>query len=589
MIEDLIHLYDDLDAKHKIPQYGLTPQNVLYGLDIDDSGKVLNARKLGDWSQKRPIHMLSVPSRAIRASNVKANFLCDTPQYLLADDTNAKNGREKKAFKAAAELHLRLLSVLDDSAAKAICAFFSRPPQDVEVRNLVDADEWKHAATANFVFYYDGHCVMEDELIVHAWLEDFSESETGGETLESLVDGSEVQPAAIHPKIKGVWGAQSSGGALVSFNKESFNSYGKSQNANAPMSEEQAYKYTAALNYLLADDDHVAHIGDTTIVYWAESGRVEYQDFFSMASDFGGGSSSHGDLEFNLGTAINALASGKMFDVGDFQLNPDEHFYVLGLSPNSARISVRLFLKDTFGVFLQNIARHYFDLSIQRPAFDKKPRMPLWRLLNQTTNQATKADVPSVLVGGVMRSVLLGVPYPASLLSNVELRIRSERDINADKAAIIKAYYLRQANSECPKEVLQMSINEESENVPYVLGRMFSLYEQIQQAANPGINTTIKDKYFNSASTTPALIFPILGNLAEKHLRKLNRSEPGRKVNLSKALQGLSLKIGDYYPARLSLPEQGAFQLGYYFETQKQYEKKTVKQENSDKQGENNE
>ncbi|WEV53573.1 type I-C CRISPR-associated protein Cas8c/Csd1 [Bifidobacterium sp. ESL0704] len=589
MIENLIHLYDDLDAKHKIPQYGLIPQNVLYGLDIDDSGKILNIRKLGDWSQKRPVHMVSVPARVTRSSGVKANFLCDTPQYLLADDTNARNGREKKAFKAAAELHLRLLSGIDDSTAKAICAFFARSPQVSEAKNLLTADEWKHASTANFVFYHNDRCVMEDERIVHAWLEDFSESGTDGEVLESIVDGSEVQPAAIHPKIKGVWGAQSSGGALISFNKESFNSYGKSQNANAPMSEEQAYKYTAALNYLLADNDHVAHVGDTTIVYWAESGSVEYQDFFSMASDFGGGSSSDGDLEANLGTAINALAAGRVFDVGNFQLNPDEHFYVLGLSPNSARISVRFFLKDTFGAFLQNIVKHYSDLSIQRPIFDKNPRMPLWRLLNQTTNQAIKADVPSVLVGGVLRSVLLGVPYPASLLSNVELRIRSEKDINADKAAIIKAYYLRQPNSECPKEVLQMSINEESENVPYVLGRMFSLYEQIQQAANPGINTTIKDKYFNSASTTPSLIFPILGNLAEKHLRKLGRSEPGRKVNLSKALQRLSLRLGDQYPARLSLPQQGAFQLGYYFETQKHYENKTVKQENSNKQGENNE
>lgn len=175
-------------------------------------------------------------------------------------------------------------------------------------------------------------------------------------------------------------------------------------------------------------------------------------------------------------------------------------------------------------------------------------------------------------------------PYPMTLINAVERRINAEHDISPDKAAIIKAYYLRATTNAQFKEVLRMDINEESGYLPYVLGRMFSIYEQIQLAAIPGINTTIKDKYFTSASTTPARIFPILGDLAAKHMRKTWKSE-GLKVKLDKALGELTGRVGDRYPSRLSLEERGAFQLGYYFENQKRFDKANKK---NNEQGENN-
>lgn len=209
----------------------------------------------------------------------------------------------------------------------------------------------------------------------------------------------------------------------------------------------------------------------------------------------------------------------------------------------------------------------------------------VWRLLNQTIRTQSKtAKVSPQMAGAVMKAILEDTPYPMTLINAVERRINAEHDISPDKAAIIKAYYLRATTNAQFKEVLRMDINEESGYLPYVLGRMFSIYEQIQLAAIPGINTTIKDKYFTSASTTPARIFPILGDLAAKHMRKTWKSE-GLKVKLDKALGELTGRVGDRYPSRLSLEERGAFQLGYYFENQKRFDKAN---KNNNEQGENN-
>jgi CRISPR-associated protein Csd1 len=569
MIEDLIRLFDTLSENRKIPEYGWEYLQVPYGIDVNDDGQIINVIPLGNDADKKKA-LLKVPKHGVRASKVAANFLCDTLTYLVADDSKGSVKRARQCFDDCANLHCELMGNVDNPVANAIRNFFARGPQQAVVKKYIEEKDWKKAAQANFVLCYHDIPVTADSVVKSVWNEHFAQDSAEGEVYQSLIDGQSVIPANIHPKIKGVWGAQSSGGALISFNKAAFNSYGKEQNLNAPMSSVQAYKYTTALNYLLADERHVIHLGDTTIVFWAESSASQYQDLLLGVLGDGPKQSTENSLNTNVFSAIQSLSKGQLFHSNEFALSPDEHFYILGLSPNSARVSVRFYMKDTFGAVIQHVKRYYDDTAIQRPSYDKTSVIPIWRVLKQTVNQQIRADVPKVLVGGVLRAILFGVPYPASLLANVELRIRTERDINSDKAAIIKAYYTRHANTGCPKEVLQVNINEESEHVPYVLGRMFAIYEQIQRNANPRINTSIKDRYFASAASTPAMIFPILGNLSGKHLRKLNI---GQSTYFSKQLQELSQRIGDRYPTRLSLPEQGSFQLGYYFQTEKNFEK----------------
>ena len=376
---------------------------------------------------------------------------------------------------------------------------------------------------------------------------------------------------SVHPSIKNVAGAQSSGAALVSFNAPAFCSYGKEQSLNAPTGKYAAFAYPTALNHLLSDRDHVWRVGDATVVCWARDGGSAYQNFMGWCCF---GQEPSYDVN-DLRQMVGRLCQGEMVTYSQEKLDPDMDFYILGLSPNAARLSVRFFLRNTFGGFLKHVQAHYDRLEIVRPAFDKFETLPLWRLLSETVNQNSRDKSPAPnLAGEVLRAVLSDTCYPATLLNGVTLRIRAEHEVNRGRAAILKAYYSKRQNPDVPKEVLTVSLNPDSANIPYNLGRLFSVLEAIQSAANPGINTTIKDKYFNSASATPAIVFPTLLNLAQKHLKKL---DGGLRTHYDKQLTALLSKLGEGYPARMSLPQQGSFQLGYYHQTQARYEKKEEK------------
>ena len=364
-------------------------------------------------------------------------------------------------------------------------------------------------------------------------------------------------------------GAQSSGADIVSFNADAFCSYGHKQGGNAPVGSYAASAYTQALNYLLADREHRQTLGDTTVVCWAQGGQPAYQDA-CMEMLF-----SHGGLtETELLGLLDRLAHGKPVDWNGIALDPDTHFYLLGLAPNAARLSVRFFRQDTFGALAENVQRHYDDLRIVRPANEKWETIPLYFLLQETVNKKDKDPAPAPqLSGDVLRAVVDGTPYPATLLNAVMLRIRAEREITRGRAAILKAYYLRRPHPLCPKEVLNVELNQDCNALPYLLGRLFSVLEQIQQEAlGPELNTTIKDRYFNSAMTHPVYVYPTLIKLAEKHLAKLSS---GKQVYFSKQLTQLIGRLNRSFPTQLTLPEQGAFIIGYYHQTQQRYTKKT--------------
>ena len=263
-----------------------------------------------------------------------------------------------------------------------------------------------------------------------------------------------------------------------------------------------------------------------------------------------------------------------------FELKPEEHFYVLGLAPNSARLSVRFFLQDSFGRFAESLLNHQKRLSIIKPAYDTRNVLSFWHLLNETVNQKSRDKAPSPLLSGALvRSVLMDQLYPRLLLDQTEIRIRADREVNRGRAAIIKAYLLKlvetgKLNPKC-EEALRMDLNENATYQPYLLGRLFSVLEGLQLAANPGINTTIRDRYFNSACSTPAVAFPQLMKLAQAHLKKL-----GGKLAVYYNIQITSIlaKINESYPNRLSLYDQGIFQIGYYHQTQARYTKKEEKE-----------
>lgn len=602
----LVHLYEELCKQGKIQAEGWGIAKVSHRILLDKEGHlcgIISARKkVQRGKTEREVSCeMCVPLPVTRSSGVKANFLCDNSSYFLAVDDKGKVQRTIQCFEAAKMLHHRVLEHCHSPVAKAILHFF-----DTWGFDKAEEDSWIQEnlediiAGSNFVFQVDGVDAIEDEEIKKAW-EDFQEAREGDgddefPARQCLITGAENQKIALlHPKIKGVHGAQPAGANLVSFNKDkdAFCSYGGDgeQGKNAPVSERAAFAYGSALNALLADQSHTQIIGDTTIVYWSEHGISACQDF--MMSFLG----NHAGIDdHTLDTIVTHMRNGLPVDLEGVEISPDEPFYILGLAPNAGRISVRLFWRNTFRELAKNLALHQERMKLAGPSW-KKQNIPLCKILEamekpKGKEQAAKPNgkgqaVSPLLSGSLFRAVLQNTKYPASAFQNILLRIFAEQDKAADggrsavekishtKAAFIKAYLLKNGQEHWEGN-LQMALNENCNDVSYVLGRMFSLLENIQQSANPTINTTIKERYFNSACATPAFVFPILLKLANTYLSKLDER---KAVYFKKRMGALMDKIimpeeGIPFPARLTLEEQGAFILGYYQETQARYKGK---------------
>ena len=388
-----------------------------------------------------------------------------------------------------------------------------------------------------------------------------------------LVTGEKAPISRIHGSIKGLPANSPNGWTLVGFDKEAFCSYGKKQSYNAPVSKYAAFAYTTALNQLLADKKHVKLIGNTTVVYWAKDAGTQYQDIFAALFDGGENGAVSGE---DLNALMESVASGKPYKYGGLPVSPANDFYILGISPNAARLSIRFFYRRSFGEIVRNLKRHYNDIRVVSDGRGKWEDIPLWALLRETVNpkSSDKNPLPQ-LAGDVTKSMLSGGRYPETLINQIMLRIRAESNVTRGKAGMIKAYLIRNTvnhpDREFIMEVTRVSLNTESSYSPYVLGRLFAILEGTQQAANPGINTTIRDRFFNAACATPAAVFPILLKLSNSHLKKM---DTGKAVYWSKQIGELTEKLEIGFPSHQTLQEQGAFILGYYHQTQKRFEKK---------------
>ena len=583
ILQALYTYYDALAARGEISPPGWCEAKVSFALDISGDGTLHGVIPLkiptADGKKQVP-QLLRVPLQEKRAVNICANFLCENSSYFLGIDDKGKPARSLQCFEAARKLHEQILSGVDSPAARGVLAFFVRwQPEDAASHPVLAAylDEIKKGA--NLVFSVDGQYAQDDPAIRAAWQTHYTAKAENAVMGRCLVTGQTAPIARLHPAIKGVQGAQSSGASLVSFNAAAFESYGHEQpdetgqGFNSPVSENAAFAYGTVLNRLLADRQHVQYIGDTAVLCWAEDGESLCQDLFCGAMF---GSTFDRITQDDLWKTVKALAKGDPVDLNGIPLHPENHFYVLGLAPSAARLSVRFFLQDTFGNLLTHLLEHYKRLEIVKPSYLENSTLPLWKLLNETVNQNSrdkKASPP--MAGATARAILTGGVYPVSLFEQTMMRIRAERNVSYGRAAIIKAFLTKNNQFHVPEEVLTVELNEQSAYLPYVLGRLFAVLERVQKDANPDIKTTIKDKYFNSASSSPATIFPLLTKLSQSHLRKLNT---GLRISYEKRITELEGRIRQTLPAHLSLPEQGAFHLGYYHQVQKLYEKK-VKEE----------
>ena len=373
ILQALVKEYENLAQKGLVSKPGWSQAKVSYAIDLKDDGsiKVIYSLKTGEQRGKRTVWMpslLYVPEMVTRSSGVAANFLCDNAKYFLGIDENGTNDRVLDCFQAAKEKHIALLKDIDDVMAKAICSFFeSWNPQTARENTFVQ-EKWDELNDGgNIIFCMGMEYAQNDEKIKAVWENSILRKEEG-RTGTCLVTGQKTEIARIHRGIKGVPGAQSSGAALVSFNAPAFESYGKEQSYNAPVGKYAEFAYTTALNYLLSKREDTFSLGDSMIVFWAESGKKEYQDLFCLSMN------PQPDNQKQLQNVFGNLKAKRPVDLDDITIDLTKQFYILCLAPNAARLSVRFFYQNTFGNILKNIEAHYKRMEIVRPSWEKDYR-----------------------------------------------------------------------------------------------------------------------------------------------------------------------------------------------------------------------
>jgi CRISPR-associated protein Csd1 len=345
-----------------------------------------------------------------------------------------------------------------------------------------------------------------------------------------------------------------------------FDSYGKQQSYNAPTSKKAAFAYTTALNQMLARDSRQKiFVGDATTVFWAER-KNPLEDVFSDV--FGEPVKENPDSQTAaVRTLYNAPESGA--PPLDEDLTP---FYVLGLAPNAARIAVCFWYPGTVGEAARHIKQHFDDCAIVHSP--KQPdHLSLFRLLVSTALLGKSENIPPNLAGDFMKSILAGTAYPHTLLTSALRRCRAEQDVSYSRAALIKACLIRSNKNNSEKEV-GMSLDTTNINPGYLLGRLFAALERAQENASPGINATIRDRFYGAASSTPVAVFPHLMKLKVHHIAKLENR--GQAVNLERLIGEIMDKVAanHAFPSHLNLQDQGRFAVGYYHQRQDFFTKK---------------
>ncbi len=361
---------------------------------------------------------------------------------------------------------------------------------------------------------------------------------------------------------------------IVAFQKNSgFDSYGKEQAYNAPISIIAENNYSAALKYLINSKSNKKILSDTTILFWSGKQSEEMSiEEGAFAAIFGFKKSE----EDNPDKGVEKIE--KFIDsifTGQLPHAKTNHFFILGLAPNAARISIRFWKTPSIEEFGINIKKHFDDFEIDKGPNDVK-YLSLYQILSATALQYKMENVPPNLAGAVIESIIDGTQYPRTLLQQCIRRIRAEQNINRTRAAIIKAYFNRyQRIQKTNIKEFTMSLDLTNTNVAYRMGRLFAVLEKIQEEANPGINATIRDRYYGAASSSPITVFPRLLSLKNSHLKKLS---PGRKVYFEGLIGEVVAEI-ESFPTNLALNDQSHFAVGYYHQRQDFFTKKSNKEE----------
>lgn len=567
ILQSLKEYYDRkaADSESGIAPYGWERKEIPYLIVIDRMGNLVSVEDTQEKvGKKLRARQFTVPQSVKRTVGIAPYFLWDNVEYVTGVSCKGKDVSENHA--AFME---RIRPFADIPAIGAVVRFLE---SEGSLSRLESFDAWTEAqktcAFVAFKFVGEDGTIFNDSDVKSVVDREISVKTEGGEEVVDLVSGERDVVALLHPALKGVPGANTTGSNIVSFNFAAATSFGKKQGENSPIGVRSAFEYTTALNTLLAKDSkQKMMIGDATVVFWTgrdDAFETELAGFFSEPPK-----DEPDRLVQNVAALFKSPRTGSAAFTDD-----STTFYVLGLAPNAARLSVRFWHIGTVAEMANRFRSYFEDLSIVHGPKDKD-HLSLWRLLVSTAVQGKSENIAPNLAGNVMRSILEGLPFPETLLQAVLMRIKAEHEVSYPRAKLIKGCLNRKWCFTNPKNErnLTVSLDVQNVNIGYRLGRLFAVLEKIQEAANPGLNATIRDRFYSSASSMPTSVFGNLMRLSNHHLSKLRKEKPGYAVNLEKLMQEVVSGVSSF-PAHLSLDDQGQFAIGYYHQRQDFFTKK---------------
>lgn len=603
ILQALFQLYDRLSAEsaYEMPPPGYSLQKITYKVVVAPDGTLVDIQDARVPGKPRPRPRALIvpgggkPTGAVTEESVHKKVLLlrnDLPFLVGAavkEEVDSRSGKKNRTlvcspreFEAFRKFHLEIEPEIGDEVFSMVCNFL----RSWDPAEALHHPEWADLADGQGVFQVLGHAEwVHDRPAVKAWWEARQQSGQSEVKGQCLITGESGPVARLHPMIKGVAGANTTGASLVGFNFDAVESYGKSQSFNAPVSEHAAFRYGTALNSLLDGPQRGKHtivIGDSTVVFWTDRPTTT-EDIFAEFAWHGAAAPADAELQdesvrMKLELFLRALRKGREA-YGEIEDDPDRTaFFILGLSPNAARLSVRFFHRGTLGALLDNLRAHYNDIAVAvQPAKGESPGNqefpPGWLLLDQTCpRKGGKPDrdkIPPILAGGLLRAIVTGAHYPHALFTAVFRRIRADGIVSFPRVCVIKGYLNRNLGRE-----VSMALDTERQDPAYRLGRLFAALEKTQlDALGERLNATIRDRFYSAASATPGAVFPRLLRTYQHHLAKM---EGGLKVNREKLVQEIVAPLSGF-PAHLGLQDQGLFAVGYYHQTRAFYTSKNAK------------
>lgn len=604
MLSSLVNYYELLSKKGLVVEECFSEVDVSWLICLNEDGTVDDIFKYTDevivTDKKGKQKTREIPKKrtfpkhdeapAVRSENIEHRG-----EYIFGFDSSSATeqgftitAQSSAKHQKFIEKNLEFTKGIDTPIVSAYRAFIENWVPEQHLSEPILLKHGKNILKGKFAFCLTGkpnELLNDNPEILNRGRAVYEASKGSGKNMaQCCITGEVKEIAKLHEKIKGIVGGQTSGNVFVCYNNSSEESYCKTNSFNSNISQDAMIKYTTAMNHLLADRAHREILDEMTLIYWADSADDDIQSgFFSKA--FFNKSMDKTEVDEMLNSAFKQFVQGKTISEVLPDIDENVSFYILGMTPNASRVSVKLYCKDTFGNIMKNMAQHQKDLKISE---NNRPISVNQILRELKSPKSTKDKVPSPLISDIFRSILYGTVYPEQLLSTVVRRVKTDSDeennsfikINSTRAGIIKACLNRKARFNGDKEEIKMALDKTNQSEAYLCGRLFAQLEKIQKAASGGtLNTTIKDSYFASACSTPALVFPRLIKLAQNHLKKINSTMPGYAYNLNSYMGDVINMLGNNFPKHLSLTQQGEFILGYYQELYYKDESKTKEQD----------